>query len=233
MMNTVYQPISMEQALVTRVSQQELVRWTEESALPYRELMAYYRCAASAVSGMLEAADEAYALRHDRSLLRETETEFQSPEHIIDRILAEDLPLTAGVIEQNIDDCALVRVLCPFQSDVYELADTLLRQGGLSLLQQEDCIEHPKQNGYRGLHLLVSVPVTLNGQKRRMKVTIRFFTPAMALWSDAEELLRQSEELLVPEQVTEELRACAALTAELDERLEQIRYNIQHRVITK
>ena len=233
MMNTVYQPVSMEQALVARVSHQELTRWTEESALPYRELMACYRCAAASVRAMLETAEEEYALRYERNLLQGLETEIMTPEAILDRIMGAGLPLTAGSIEQRIDDIAVLRARCFFQSDVYELADALLRRGELTLLKKDDFIAHPRPEGYRGLHLLASVPVTLNGQKRRMKVELRFLTPAMALWAEAEETLRTKAEPLDPEQVAAELRACAGLAAELDERLEQVRYNVQHRVIAK
>lgn len=83
------------------------------------------------------------------------------------------------------------------------------------------------------MHLLLSVPVSLRGQQRRMKVETRLRTGVMQLWSGVEQKAAQRQDILVPEQVRQELIECAGIGAELDARLEQIRYNIDHRVITK
>ena len=37
--------ISIEQLLLTRLSKSDFKKWVENSSAPYKELMAYYRCA--------------------------------------------------------------------------------------------------------------------------------------------------------------------------------------------
>ena len=101
------------------------------------------------------------------------------------------------------------------------------------VLEKEDDIARPKENGYRGLHLILAVPVVLRGRERKMKVEVVLRTAAMELWAGAEERLRQRSDAFLPEQVERELLTCAALCGEWDQRLEQIRYNVEHRVITK
>ena len=66
-----------------------------------------------------------------------------------------------------------------------------------------------------------------------MKVELRLQTGVMKLWSSIEQKLRQKKDIIAPEQVRQELVSCSEIGAELDARLEQIRYNIDHRVITK
>ena len=37
--------ISIEQLLLTRLSKSDFKKWVDNSSAPYKELMAYYRCA--------------------------------------------------------------------------------------------------------------------------------------------------------------------------------------------
>ena len=61
-------------------------------------------------------------------------------------------------------DIAGIRVVCNFIDDVYAIADMLMEQNDITLIAKKDYIENPKDNGYRSLHLVLSVPVfLLNG----------------------------------------------------------------------
>ncbi len=40
---------SIEQLLLTRLSKSEFKKWVDNSSAPYKELMAYYRCAIMAI----------------------------------------------------------------------------------------------------------------------------------------------------------------------------------------
>lgn len=223
----------MEQALVSRVSQKELSRWVKENALAYRELMAYCRAGAAALEASLQRAREELALEQDGDPVESVETEVKPAGEIVDQLLAEGVPLTAENIEKSIRDIVCVEAVCLFPTELYLLADAVLRDPEITLLHREDMTEAPGKNGYRALCLLLSLPVTLRGQTRNVKVELRLQTGVMRLWSAVEQRLRRQKDIIAPEQVRQELIACAALGAELDARLEQIRYNIEHRVITK
>lgn len=73
------------------------------------------------------------------------------------------MSLTA--IEENIKDIAGVRVICSFPEDIYELADSFLRQDDIVLIEKKDYIKNPKPSGYRSLHLIVQVPIFLQKTK--------------------------------------------------------------------
>ena len=73
------------------------------------------------------------------------------------------MSLTA--IEENIKDIAGVRVICSFPEDIYELADSFLRQDDIVLIEKKDYIKNPKPSGYRSLHLIVQVPIFCRKQK--------------------------------------------------------------------
>ena len=151
----------------------------------------------------------------------------------MDQLLAAGAPLTAENIEKNFHDIVALDVTCLFPAELYLFADAVLRDKDVSLLHRDDMVAAPRGDGYRALCLVLSVPITLRGQTRNVKVELRLQTGVMKLWSSIEQKLRQKKDIIAPEQVRQELVSCSEIGAELDARLEQIRYNIDHRVITK
>ncbi len=90
----------------------------------------------------------------------------KSMESILKKSGVKTSPLTLESIEKNIRDIAGVRVICSFQDDIYLLADCLLNQDDITLLEVKDYIKNPKPGGYRSLHLIVEVPIFLQNEKK-------------------------------------------------------------------
>ena len=122
-------------------------------------------------------------------------------------------------IEQNLHDVAGIRVVCSFIEDVYMLADALLKQDDITLIEAKDYIKAPKANGYRSLHLIVAVPIFLQHEKRIMQAEIQLRTIAMDSWASLEHQLRYKKDIPLDEAAQWELRYCADLSAQLDERM--------------
>ena len=80
-------------------------------------------------------------------------------------------------------------------SDIYMLADCLTSQDDITLIECKDYIKHPKENGYRSLHLIVQVPIFLQNEKRNMKVEVQLRTIAMEFWANLEHRLRYKKDL--------------------------------------
>jgi putative GTP pyrophosphokinase len=108
--------------------------------------------------------------------------------------------------------------------DIYTLADCLISQDDITLVNQKDYVKHPKQNGYRSLHLIVSVPIFLQNEKRNVKVEVQLRTIAMDNWASLEHKLRYKKNLSNEQlaQLSDELNECALLSAELDYKMQAI-----------
>ena len=158
----------IEQFLLSKLSQQEVQDWIARYAAPYRELMAYYRCAMMEVTTKFDVLNEELSLQYDRNPIESIKTRLKSPESIVEKMSRRGYPLTVEGIEQNLNDVAGVRVITAFPSDIYKLADALLKQDDILLLQRKDYIVSPKPNGYRSLHLIVETPIFLHDQKKFM-----------------------------------------------------------------
>lgn len=196
-------------------------------ASSYKELMAYYRCAMMEVETKFRVLSENLSLEDDRNPIEAIKTRMKSPESIANKLNSRNLPLTLESIEENLNDVAGVRVICGFPGDIYRLSEAFLRQDDVTLLEKKDYIENPKRNGYRSLHLIVTVPIYLHNEKRLMRVEVQFRTIAMDWWASLEHQIRYKKEVTVPKDNAKELRDCAEQAAILDYRMEQLYKTIQ------
>ena len=144
----------------------------------------------------------------------------------MNKLVRRQLPLSVESIQENIHDIAGVRVVCSFQSDIYMLADAFLMQDDVTLIQRKDYFQNPKPNGYRSLHLIVSVPIFLHNEKKSMKVEVQLRTLAMDLWASTEHKIRYKKDNLISPADHQALFECAESCSEIDRKLEQIYQNV-------
>ena len=110
-------------------------------------------------------------------------TRLKSILSITEKLERNNLSLTVENIEEYLNDVAGIRVICSFTDDVYMIANALLCQDDITLIRKKDYIAHPKSNGYRSLHLLVTVPIFLSDRIIDTKVEIQIRTMAMDFWA--------------------------------------------------
>ncbi len=201
----------------------------KEGALPYARLMSYYRCAIMEVETKFKVLNEQLSLKYDENPIETIKSRLKSPDSTIKKMMKKEIPLTTDAIEEYITDIAGIRVICSFQEDIYKLAKCLLQQDDVTLIEQKDYIKNPKESGYRSLHLIIEIPIFLENEKRPMKVEVQLRTIAMDFWASLEHKIRYKKnippELL--EQLSKELTECAQKSAELDERMSNIKKRIK------
>ena len=152
------------------VPRDEIKEWIRTYAAPYKELMAYYRCAMMEVETKFRVLNEELSLEYDRNPIETIKTRLKSVESIGDKLNYTNKPITVESIEENLNDVAGVRVICGFPSDIYTLAEAFLRQDDITLIAKKDYLANPKPNGYRSLHLIVEIPIFLHDEKKMMRV---------------------------------------------------------------
>ncbi len=188
----------------------------------YRQLMAYYRCALMEVETKFRVLDEELSLKYDRNPIETIKTRLKSPESIEEKLRRLGCPLTAESIEQNLEDVAGVRVITSFPSDIFVLSEALKKQDDVRVLKVKDYVHTPKESGYRSLHLVIEIPIFLKEQKRRMRVEIQFRSIAMDWWASVEHKIRYKKSVDLSDEAILELTKCARISAELDQRMEDI-----------
>lgn len=193
----------------------------------YKELMMMYTCAMKAIRMKFEILNTEFNVRYQRNPISSISTRLKRTSSIVEKLGRRALPFTLENIEGNIHDVAGIRVVCYYVDDIYQIADALLRQDDIELLERKDYIATPKPNGYRSLHLIVKVPVFFADQKRELKVEVQIRTIAMDFWASLEHQLKYKQDIPNQQNIIAQLKACADVITETDKKMLDIRCQIE------
>lgn len=145
------------------------------------------------------------------------------------KLAQRGLPLTAASALRDVQDAAGVRLICPFQQDIYRTAALLREIPGARVLREKDYIQSPKPNGYRSSHMILSLPLRFLPVQPEFPVffEVQLRTLAMDCWASIEHQLKYKQE--VPDQrlIVQELKKCAHEITSTDLSLETIRNLIE------
>ena len=203
----------------------EFLDLIQKNKKPFDLMMSYYQCAIMEIETKFRVLDQEYSLEYDKNPIEAIKSRVKSPESLAKKIRRKNIPMTLTSIEENIKDIAGVRVICSFPDDIYELEESFLKQDDIVLIERKDYIKNPKPSGYRSLHLIVQVPIFLQKNKKFVNVEVQFRTIAMDFWASLEHKLRYKKNIPADKAhlLQEELYSCAIQSAELDNRMQEIR----------
>ncbi len=200
-----------------------------ENSTRFRELMMMYRCAIREVQTKLEVLNDEFKTRSKRNPIDSIRSRVKSPISIFEKLERRGLELSVQSIVDNLNDVAGIRVVCPFISDIYDVANMLVSQDDVEVMEVKDYIKHPKPNGYRSLHYVIIIPIFLSTGKEYMKVEVQIRTIAMNFWASLEHQMHYkkfaNDEM--PE-IVNELTICADNIYSTDMRMQEIRENIHN-----
>lgn len=219
---------TQETLITNTMLHDEFVHMLQDNVLPYQTLISQYRCALMEIQTRFNVLNEQFSLEYDRNPIEAIKARLKSTEGIMGKLKRRGYEKSLESIETNLMDIAGIRVVCSFTEDIYRLAECLLNQDDIILLEKKDYIANPKPNGYRSLHLIVAVPIFLQNEKKHMKVEVQFRTIAMDFWASIEHKLKYKKGFSEEDtaDVVAELATCAEISADLDRRMEQIRNHI-------
>ncbi len=192
---------------------------------PTKEMFANYRCAAMQVETKFKVLDEQFSVQYDANPIQNIQTRIKSYDSIMRKLVRKGFPLTLDSIQENLNDVAGVRVVCTFEDDLYRLANVLLSQDDVHLVEIRDYISEPKESGYRSLHLIVEVPIFREDGRIMVRVEVQLRTSAMDFWASMEHKLQYNKDLdpEISAHIEGELRECARISADLDSRIQSVK----------
>jgi putative GTP pyrophosphokinase len=194
----------------------------DEPAIDLSRLLLVYKFAIEEVMTKLRILGEEFDFIHRHDPIEHVTSRVKRPEAIKDKLRRRGLEFDLDVIAEHLDDVAGIRVVCPFVSDVYRVAQMLTGQNDVELLLSKDYIAEPKANGYRSLHLILRIPVFLSDRVEHVKVEVQLRTIAMDFWATLEHKLCYKYDDQVPADFAEELASTATVAAQLDARMEAL-----------
>lgn len=218
--------------MTNRIMQKEIVSDPFTALVPntditdtlqeFMALQQLYDAGIKEVRTKLEILDDEFKIKHDHNPIHHMEYRLKSVNSILGKLEKRGLEVSLDSIVTNLTDIAGVRVICNYVSDVYKIADLLIKQSDIKLIAKKDYIKHPKENGYRSLHLVVEVPIFLAEKVHPTTVEIQIRTIAMDFWASLEHHLRYKADNEVPDGVRDELIECAKTISNLDYKMQGI-----------
>ena len=176
-------------------------------ASQYEHIMFYYESGIQQIVAKLQILNNEFKNNHERNPIENIKSRVKSLDSIIDKMKRKGIPLTTNAMKREIKDIAGVRVICPFISDVYQVANMLVNQADVEIVTIKDYIKKPKENGYRSLHMIVLVDVYFSDHKDKVPIEIQFRTIAMNFWASTEHQLRYKKSRIFTEEMQQELIA--------------------------
>ncbi|HBG13623.1 MAG TPA: (p)ppGpp synthetase [Clostridium sp.] len=199
-----------------------------KQAYPFQEAMMMYTCAIREIKTKLEVLNDELSVRNSRNPIEMVKSRVKKPISIVEKLQRRGLPVSLESMMENLDDVAGIRVICSFLDDIYAVADMLARQDDVHIIAIKDYIRHPKKNGYRSYHMIVEIPVFFSDQKKWMRAEVQIRTIAMDFWASLDHQLKYKKEVEeYSQEISEELRECADVIAQTDERMLDIRKRIE------
>ena len=218
--------------MTNRIMQKEIVSDPFTALVPntditdtlqeFMALQQLYDAGIKEVRTKLEILDDEFKIKHDHNPIHHMEYRLKSVNSILGKLEKRGLEVSLDSIVTNLTDIAGVRVICNYVSDVYKIADLLIKQSDIKLIAKKDYIKHPKENGYRSLHLVVEVPIFLAEKVQPTTVEIQIRPIAMDFWASLEHHLRYKADNEVPDGVRDELIECAKTISNLDYKMQGI-----------
>lgn len=194
-----------------------------DTVLDIKGMLLEYACAIREIKTKLEILDTEFAVRYSRNPISAIHTRLKSQTSIMEKMARKGVPITRENIEQTLSDIAGIRVICSYIDDIYRIADALTAQDDIVLIEKKDYIRQPKPNGYRSLHLIVSVPVFFAEEKKLVKAEIQIRTIAMDFWASLEHGIKYKKNAPDAEEIIAGLKECADVIAATDEKMQVLR----------
>ena len=193
----------------------------------WKTIMFLYNSALKEVETKLEILNDEFQHVHQYNPIEHIKTRIKTPESIVKKLKRYGYESSVENMIKYINDIAGVRLICSFTSDIYQLAAMIGNQSDLKVISIKDYIKNPKESGYKSFHMLLSVPVFLSDSVVETKVEVQIRTIAMDFWASLEHKIYYKFEGHAPEYISHELRECADMISDLDDKMLSLNEAIQ------
>ena len=131
--------------------------------------------------------------------------------------------ILSSQIFEKFDDIAGVRVVCEYIKDVYNLLEYIKENPLIKILEIDDKIEKPTQEGYRGIHVIVKVDVYYKKMLYEgVKVEIQLRTSFQNGWAmKTHELTYKKSN--IPKEISSQMKILSDSLYEADLKAQELR----------
>ena len=193
----------------------------------FQQLMQPYKAAIKIIKTKLEIIDQNLEFKYGHSPIHNIQYRIKSPKSIINKLERKKIEKNIEGIKK-LNDISGLRVICNYINDIHYIAQLLILQEDVVLIKYNNYITYPKKNGYRSLHLIVTVPVYQNDLLINVPVEIQIRTIAMDCWASLEHELVYKADKKANDEIKQRLKKCAEMMEKTDLEMQKIYMELNH-----
>jgi len=194
-------------------------RFPEEEFARLKKMMLIYEWGHKILLTKLDIVFEDFKNFQSTNPIENIRSRIKAPESIAQKLIKENVEITADNARKYVRDIAGIRVICTFSKDIHTLAGILRSIPETKVLSEKDYVSNPKPSGYRGYHFVMEIPVYHSGSIDNIPVEVQLRTAAMDFWATLEHKVKYKYEEHIPKHLSDELVICAEKITELDDRM--------------
>lgn len=172
----------------------------------------------------IELLGERLSDRAGRPIIDNIRSRIKSPESIVRKLVRKNREVTVQNALTTLHDLIGIRVVCPFQDDVFHLAEEISRNIGYEVVNIKDFVSKPKSSGYRSIHIILACN---NASGKQFFAEIQVRSVAMNYWAILDHLLCYKSEDERVRALHEQLKECADEIAAIDRKFYKLRRKIE------
>lgn len=182
----------------------------------WKSVMFLYDSALKEINTKIEILNNEFVHIYNYNPIEHIKSRLKTPDSIVKKLKRYGFDVTIDNMVEKLSDIAGIRIICSFTSDIYQIAEMITKQSDVTVLYVKDYIKHPKPNGYKSYHMVVTIPIYLTDGPVDTKVEIQIRTIAMDFWASLEHKIYYKFEGHAPAYLQQELKACADVVNMLD-----------------
>ncbi|MDO4337806.1 MAG: GTP pyrophosphokinase [Eubacteriales bacterium] len=183
-------------------------------------------CVISLMLTKLDIINTVLFMKLHRNVIQMKTGRLKSYESVCKKLEKKGLELSFPVALEKINDLIGVRAICAYVDDIYQVAEMIEKQKDIRIIKVKDYIRNPKKSGYQSLHLILEAAIAFQDGIQWIKIELQLRTAAMDYWANLDHQLRYKRGAKEAESIDGELRQCAEVIADLDQKMLKIRKKI-------
>lgn len=194
----------------------------------FAELYNLSKLAIEEIKIKLEIIADEFQIRFQRNPVHCVKSRLKTPSSIINKLIRKGLEPNIQAAKDMLTDIAGIQVVCDYIDDIYIIEELLCSQEYISTIRKTDYIKNPKANGYRSLHIVAMVPVSISGRKEYVPAEIQIRSIAMDFWASLEHQIYYKRGCdNAPDALVKRLKECADAIAKVDIEMQNINKELQ------
>lgn len=176
--------------------------------------------------GEIQAMLDSLSTDSETALAEHIKCRIKGSESLKEKLRRKGLAETAESGLKSLSDLVGARVITHFVGDIYTVLDLIKKNPNWRVKNVKDYIADMKPNGYRSLHVILTLPFGVGGIDA-IDVEIQLRTIAMDCWASLEHQLKYKKNIKNTALIVDELKRCADEMASTDLTMQTIRDLIQ------